>query len=115
MFLSGFNLQADDKRREAEDAMRRLSVISSMVASAKEKTDRAEAILGNAAAESKAASSTAGEAKEITFGIQKVRTGPGGAAGRRGFGRTSHGGAGGCESSRLCSGPDALTSVLICL
>ena len=51
--------------------MRRLSVISSMVASAKEKTDRAEAILGNAAAESKAASSTAGEAKEITFGIQK--------------------------------------------
>ncbi|XP_040533465.1 laminin subunit gamma-2 [Gallus gallus] len=69
--LRGFNLQADDKRREAEDAMRRLSVISSMVASAKEKTDRAEAILGNAAAESKAASSTAGEAKEITFGIQK--------------------------------------------
>lgn len=56
--------------------MRRLPVISSMVASAKEKTDRAEAILGNAAAESKAASSTAGEAKEITFGIQKVRTGP---------------------------------------
>ncbi|OXB55430.1 hypothetical protein ASZ78_007104 [Callipepla squamata] len=69
--LRGFNLQADDKRREAEDAMRRLQVISSMVASAKEKTDRAEAILGNAATESKAASSTAGEAKEITFGIQK--------------------------------------------
>uniref|UniRef100_A0A8C2UHU5 Laminin subunit gamma 2 n=1 Tax=Coturnix japonica TaxID=93934 RepID=A0A8C2UHU5_COTJA len=72
--LRGFNLQADDKRREAEDAMRRLQVISSMVTSAKEKTDRAEAILGNAAAESKAASSTAGEAKEITFGIQKEIT-----------------------------------------
>ncbi|NXC41082.1 LAMC2 protein, partial [Penelope pileata] len=69
--LRGFNVQADDKRREAEDAMRRLPFISSMVASAREKTDRAEAILGNAATESKAASSTAGEAKEITFGIQQ--------------------------------------------
>ncbi|KFR14672.1 Laminin subunit gamma-2, partial [Opisthocomus hoazin] len=69
--LREFNLQADDKRREAEDAMRRLPIISSMVASAREKTDRAEAILGSAASESKAASSMAGEAKEITVGIQQ--------------------------------------------
>ncbi|NXT01000.1 LAMC2 protein, partial [Jacana jacana] len=72
--LREFNLQADDKRREAEDAMRRLPIISSMVASAKEKTDRAEAILGSAASDSKAANSVAGEAKEITTGIQQEIT-----------------------------------------
>ncbi|NXD87511.1 LAMC2 protein, partial [Halcyon senegalensis] len=72
--LQGFNLQADDKRREAEDAMRRLPIISSMVASAREKTDRAEGILGSAASESKAASSKAEEAKEITMGIQEEIT-----------------------------------------
>ncbi|PKU37195.1 laminin subunit gamma-2 [Limosa lapponica baueri] len=72
--LREFNLQADDKRREAEDAMRRLPIISSMVASAKEKTDRAETILGNAASESKAANSVAEEAKEITMGIQQEIT-----------------------------------------
>ncbi|NXJ77186.1 LAMC2 protein, partial [Trogon melanurus] len=72
--LQGFNLQADDKRREAEDAMRRLPVISSMVTSAREKTDRAEAIMGSAASESKVASSAAGEAKEITVGIQQEIT-----------------------------------------
>ncbi|XP_009575897.1 PREDICTED: laminin subunit gamma-2-like, partial [Fulmarus glacialis] len=69
--LREFNLQADDKRREAEDAMRRLPIISSMVSSAREKTDRAKAILGSAASESKAASSAAGEAKKITMGIQQ--------------------------------------------
>ncbi|NWI67653.1 LAMC2 protein, partial [Todus mexicanus] len=72
--LQGFNLQTDDKRREAEDAMRRLPIISSMVTSAREKTDRAEGILGSAASESKAASSTAEEAKEITVGIQQEIT-----------------------------------------
>ncbi|NWI27035.1 LAMC2 protein, partial [Sula dactylatra] len=72
--LREFNLQTGDKRREAEDAMRRLPIISSMVASAREKTDRAEAILGSAASESKAASSVAGEAKQITMGIQQEIT-----------------------------------------
>ncbi|NWH62338.1 LAMC2 protein, partial [Geococcyx californianus] len=72
--LREFNLQADDKRREAEDAMRRLPIISSMVKSAREKTDQAETILGSATSESKAASSTAGEAKEITMGIQQEIT-----------------------------------------
>ncbi|XP_009074937.1 PREDICTED: laminin subunit gamma-2, partial [Acanthisitta chloris] len=69
--LKEFNLQAGDKRREAEDAMRRLPIISSMVTSAREKTDRAETTLGNAASQSKAASSTVGKAKEITTGIQQ--------------------------------------------
>ncbi|XP_067997444.1 laminin subunit gamma-2 [Melanerpes formicivorus] len=72
--LREFNLQADDKRREAEDAMMRLQIISSMVASAREKTDRAEGILGSAASQSKAASSTAEEAKSITMGIQQEIT-----------------------------------------
>ncbi|NWU99717.1 LAMC2 protein, partial [Upupa epops] len=72
--LRGFNLQADDKRKEAEDAMKRLSVISKKVTSAREKTDQAEVILGSAASESKAASSAAGEAKEITLGIQQEIT-----------------------------------------
>ncbi|XP_026709927.1 laminin subunit gamma-2 [Athene cunicularia] len=69
--LREFNLQADDKKREAEDAMRRLPIISSMVASAREKTDRAEATLGSAASKSKAATSASGKAKEITMGIQQ--------------------------------------------
>lgn len=91
VFLSEFNLQADDKRREAEDAMRRLPIISNMVASAREKTGRAEAILGSAASESKAASSAAGEAKEITVGIQQVRASPDVIVGRKMFGRENHG------------------------
>ncbi|NWV77937.1 LAMC2 protein, partial [Dasyornis broadbenti] len=69
--LKEFNLQTGDKRREAADAMRRLPIINSMVTRAREKTDQAEAILGSAASESKAASSAAEEAKEITTGIQE--------------------------------------------
>ncbi|KAM9009328.1 laminin subunit gamma-2 [Ara ararauna] len=72
--LREFNLQAADKRREAEDAMRRLPIISSMVTSAREKTDRAESILASAASESKVARRAAGEAKEITMGIQQEIT-----------------------------------------
>ncbi|NWU68137.1 LAMC2 protein, partial [Pterocles burchelli] len=72
--LQEFNLQADDKRREAEDAMKRLPIISNMVTSAREKMDRAEATLGSAASESKTASSTVGKAKEITMGIQQEIT-----------------------------------------
>ncbi|XP_021380829.2 laminin subunit gamma-2 [Lonchura striata] len=69
--LKEFNLQADDKRREAKDAMRRLPIISSMVTTAREKTDRAKGIVGSAASESKAGSSMAEEVKEITTGIQE--------------------------------------------
>ncbi|NXR64625.1 LAMC2 protein, partial [Rhadina sibilatrix] len=69
--LKEFNLQADDKRREAQDAMRRLPIISSMVTTAREKTDRAKGIVDSAALESKAGSSLAEEVKEITTGIQE--------------------------------------------
>ncbi|KAL9845924.1 laminin subunit gamma-2 [Geothlypis trichas] len=69
--LKEFNLQADDKRRQAKDAMRRLPIISSMVTTAREKTDQAKGIVGRAASESKAGSSVAEEVKEITTGIQE--------------------------------------------
>ncbi|NWT59393.1 LAMC2 protein, partial [Erythrocercus mccallii] len=69
--LKEFNLQADDKRREAKDAMRRLPVISSMVTTAREKTDRAKGIVDKAASESKAGSGMVEEVKEITTGIQE--------------------------------------------
>lgn len=87
--------------------MRRLPIISSMVTSAREKTDRAESILGSAASESKAARSAAGDAKEITMGIQQVRTGSSAVAGREGFGRENHGRTGG--GWQLYGGPDVLT------
>ncbi|NXO66631.1 LAMC2 protein, partial [Phainopepla nitens] len=69
--LKEFNLQADDKRREAKDAMRRLPIISSMVTTAREKTDQAKGIVDRAASESKAGSSMVEEVKEITTGIQE--------------------------------------------
>ncbi|KAF2984592.1 hypothetical protein EK904_003538 [Melospiza melodia maxima] len=69
--LKEFNLQADDKRRQAKDAMRRLPIISSMVTTAREKTDQAKGIVGRAASESKAGSSVAEEVAEITTGIQE--------------------------------------------
>ncbi|NXD24175.1 LAMC2 protein, partial [Spelaeornis formosus] len=69
--LKEFNVQADDKRRQVKDAMRRLPIIRSMVTTAREKTDRAQGIVGSAASESKAVSSMVGEVKEITTGIQE--------------------------------------------
>ncbi|XP_058698352.1 laminin subunit gamma-2 isoform X2 [Poecile atricapillus] len=69
--LKEFNLQADDKRREAKDDMRRLPIISSMVTTAREKTDQAKGIVDRAASESKAGSSVVGEVKEIIMGIQE--------------------------------------------
>ncbi|NXM81006.1 LAMC2 protein, partial [Oenanthe oenanthe] len=66
-----FNLQAEDKRREAQDAMRRLPIISSMVTTAREKTDQAKGIVDRAASESKAGSSVVEVVKEITTGIQE--------------------------------------------
>ncbi|XP_005531354.1 PREDICTED: laminin subunit gamma-2 [Pseudopodoces humilis] len=69
--LKEFNLQADDKRREAKDDMRRLPIISSMVTTAREKTDQAKGIVDSAASESKAGSSVVGEVKEIVMEIQE--------------------------------------------
>ncbi|XP_025061969.1 laminin subunit gamma-2 isoform X2 [Alligator sinensis] len=65
------NLQVDDKRREAEDAMSRLPLISSLVTGANEQAGRAERAMGNAATHAKSARTMVGEAKEITSGIQQ--------------------------------------------
>ncbi|XP_027679461.2 laminin subunit gamma-2 [Chelonia mydas] len=69
--LRGFHLQVDGRRREAEEAMRRLPLISNMVTNANDKTRQAEGALGSAATDAKTARSMAGEAKEITGGIQQ--------------------------------------------
>uniref|UniRef100_A0A8C3HRA0 Laminin subunit gamma 2 n=1 Tax=Chrysemys picta bellii TaxID=8478 RepID=A0A8C3HRA0_CHRPI len=69
--LRGFHLQVDGRRREAEEAMRRLPLISNMVTNANDKTGRAEGALGSAATDAKTARSMAGEAKEITGSIQQ--------------------------------------------
>lgn len=89
VFLPEFNLQAEDKRREAKDAMRRLPIISSMVTAAREKTDQAKGIVDSAASESKASSSVVEVVKELTTGIQEVRTDSGAVAVavRKRFGR----------------------------
>ncbi|XP_061490051.1 laminin subunit gamma-2 isoform X2 [Rhineura floridana] len=69
--LREFNLQVGDKQKEAEDAMRRLPLISSTVASANEKTGRAEGALGTVTLEAQAARKMAGEATEIVVGIDQ--------------------------------------------
>lgn len=53
--------------------MRRLPLISNMVASANEKTRQAKDALGTAVAEGEAARKAAGEAKEIAGGIAQVK------------------------------------------
>lgn len=72
LFLE-FDLQVGSKREEAENAMRRLPLISNMVTSANEKTRRAEDALGTAVAEGEAARKAALEAKEIAGGIAQVK------------------------------------------
>ncbi|XP_048338443.1 laminin subunit gamma-2 [Sphaerodactylus townsendi] len=69
--LREFNLQVGDKQREAEEAMRKLPVISSMVTSANGKTRRAEEALGTAVTEGEEARRMAEEAKEIARGIDQ--------------------------------------------
>ncbi|KAH0618289.1 hypothetical protein JD844_017345 [Phrynosoma platyrhinos] len=72
--LREFNLQVGDRQAEAKDAMQRLPLISSMIASANEKTRRAEAALGTAVTEAGTARRMAGEAKEIAGGIDQEIT-----------------------------------------
>lgn len=69
--LRGFHLQVDGRRREAEEAMRRLPLIKSMVKNAGDKTEQAESALGSAATNAQTARRMAGEAKELTSGIQQ--------------------------------------------
>ncbi|XP_074858922.1 laminin subunit gamma-2 [Carettochelys insculpta] len=72
--LRDFHLQVDGRRREAEEAMRRLPLISSMVKNAGDKTSRAEGALGSAATNAKTARGMASDAKELTAGIQQELT-----------------------------------------
>lgn len=63
--LREFDLQVGDKRAEAEEAMRRLPLISQKVAAASDKTQQAEVALGGAVADTRRAKQAATEALEI--------------------------------------------------
>ncbi|KAH0503544.1 Laminin subunit gamma-2 [Microtus ochrogaster] len=69
--LREFDLQVEDKKAEAEEAMKRLSQISQKVAEATDKTQQAETALGSAAANTQRAKSAAREALEISSEIEQ--------------------------------------------
>ncbi|XP_004396930.1 PREDICTED: laminin subunit gamma-2 [Odobenus rosmarus divergens] len=69
--LREFDLQVEDRKAEAEEAMKRLSYISQKVADASDKTKQAETALGGAAADTHRAKTTAREALEITDKIEQ--------------------------------------------
>ncbi|XP_007450197.1 PREDICTED: laminin subunit gamma-2 [Lipotes vexillifer] len=69
--LREFDLQVEDRKAEAEEAMKRLSYISQKVADASDKTKQAETALGDAAADAQRAKHGAGEALEITGSIEQ--------------------------------------------
>lgn len=69
--LREFDLQVEDRKAEAEEAMKRLSQISQKVEGASAKTKQAEAALGGAAADAQRAKTAAREALEITGKIEQ--------------------------------------------
>ncbi|XP_004425005.1 PREDICTED: laminin subunit gamma-2 [Ceratotherium simum simum] len=69
--LREFDLQVGDRKTEAEEAMKRLPYISQKVADASDKTKRAEAALGSAAADAQRAKNAAREALEISGKIEQ--------------------------------------------
>ncbi|GAB1285544.1 Laminin subunit gamma-2 [Apodemus speciosus] len=69
--LREFDLQVEDRKAEAEEAMKRLSYISQKVADASDKTQQAETALGSAAADTQRAKNAAGEALEISSEIEQ--------------------------------------------
>lgn len=69
--LREFDLQVGDRKAEAEEAMSRLPSISRKVAEASDKSGQAEAALRSAAADTQRARSAAGEALQITRGIER--------------------------------------------
>lgn len=73
LFISEFDLQVEDRKAEAEEAMKRLSSISQKVADASDKTQQAERALGSATADTQRAKNAAGEALEITGKIAQVK------------------------------------------
>lgn len=72
-FVSEFDLQVEDRKAEAEEAMKRLSHISQKVAEATDKTQQAETALGSAAADTQRAKNAAREALEISSEIEQVK------------------------------------------
>uniref|UniRef100_A0A8D0N086 Laminin subunit gamma-2 n=1 Tax=Sus scrofa TaxID=9823 RepID=A0A8D0N086_PIG len=73
--LREFDLQVEDRKAEAEEAMKRLSYISQKVAEASDKTQRAETALGGAATDAQRAKHTAREALGITGKMeQEIRS-----------------------------------------
>lgn len=73
-FISEFDLQVEDRKAEAEEAMKRLSYISRKVADASDKTEQAESALGSATADAQRANSAAREALEISGQMEQVRS-----------------------------------------
>ncbi|KAM9212714.1 laminin subunit gamma-2 [Dugong dugon] len=69
--LREFDLQVEDRKAEAEEAMKRLSFISQKVTDASDKTKQAEVALGGAAADAQRARNVASEALEITDRIEQ--------------------------------------------
>ncbi|XP_006872602.1 PREDICTED: laminin subunit gamma-2 [Chrysochloris asiatica] len=69
--LREFDLQVEDRKAEAEEAMKRLSYISQKVADASDKTEKADAALGSAAADAQRAKSAASEALGIADEIEQ--------------------------------------------
>ncbi|PNJ53691.1 LAMC2 isoform 3 [Pongo abelii] len=69
--LREFDLQVDNRKAEAEEAMKRLSYISQKVSDASDKTQQAERALGSAAADAQRAKNGAREALEISSEIEQ--------------------------------------------
>lgn len=69
--LREFDLQVEDRKAEAEEAMKRLSSISQKVADASDKTQQAETALGSATADTQRAKNAAREALEISSEIEQ--------------------------------------------
>lgn len=72
-FILEFDLQVEDRKAEAEEAMKRLSSISQKVADASDKTQQAETALGSATADTQRAKNAAREALEISSEIEQVK------------------------------------------
>lgn len=62
----------NDNKTAAEDAMKKIPAINATIAAANNKTQQAEAALGNAAADAREAKRKAEEAEKIASNVQKV-------------------------------------------
>ncbi|KAG7273400.1 hypothetical protein CRUP_037462 [Coryphaenoides rupestris] len=69
--LRDFDQRVNDNKTAAEEAMRKIPAINATILAANEKTRRAEAALGNAAADARQAKATAEEAEKIASAVQK--------------------------------------------